>query len=110
MPLSSLPGGGPTLPGGAQKVSLKSMDVAGTTQKVDVTVLADEERKYDCPPLKDDPATTPTASCSASGLLEDAGPEVTPIATTTGWICEEAEISYEVGQYAKWSASWSYYA
>lgn len=108
MPLSTTPAGGPSIPAGAQKVSVKTIDITGTVEKVDVTVLADDERQYADSPLKDG-STKPTGSCTASGLLDGSGPELTSMAITTGWICEEAEISYEVGQYAKWSASWNYY-
>lgn len=116
MPLSTLPSGGPTLPAGAQKVSLKTMaDENGTSaanDKVDVTVLGDTERVYASAPLKEPGgggASGATAGCSASGLLQDGGPEVDDNTVTTGWVCEDAEITYSVGEYATWSASWNYY-
>lgn len=115
MSLSTVPSGVPTLPAGAQKVSLKTMaDEEGTSaanDKVDVTTLDDTERVYASAPLK-----TPggsgngaTASCSASGVLSDSGPMADDNTVTTGWVCEDAEITYAVGEYATWSASWSYY-
>lgn len=114
MPLSDVPSGVPSLPDGVQKVSLKEMDAAGTaTQKVDVTVLGDTQRVYDDPPLVE-PATggVITKTCTASGLLGSSGPEVdAPQAgvAPSGWLCDEAEITYTVGEYATWSATWNYY-
>jgi len=112
MPLSTVPSGGPTLPGGAQKVSLKAMDTTSQTKKVDVTVLGDTARVYDDPPLLDGDSGAPTASCTASGLLTGSEPEVdAPQAGTgpSGWLCDEVEISYSVGEYATWSATYNYY-
>lgn len=107
MALSSLPSGGPSLPAGAQKVSLKEIDSSATTKNVDVTVLADNERKYASPPLKDK-TNGATASCSASGLLKGGEPGVTPITVKSGWICSDCEVTYEVGKYATWSANYTY--
>ena len=77
-----------------------------------MTVLGDSQREYDDPPLEDGNQNGVSATCTASGLLDGTGPEVDPVQpgqAPTGWVCEEAEISYEVGKYATWSASWSYY-
>lgn len=115
MPLSSLPTGGPTLPAGAQKVSLKqiSTDTAAASNNVDVTTLSDLERKYASPPLVE-PAggsANVTATCSASGLLKSSSePIPSDSSVTTGWVCEDTEVVYEQGKYATWSANWSYYA
>jgi hypothetical protein len=110
MPLSAVPTDGPTIPAGAQKVTTKQMDVSQNTKREDVTDLADEERVYADPCLRDKPRTLATAQCSASGLLKSGTSlAVTPISTTTGWICEKYSKSREVGKYATWSASWSYY-
>jgi hypothetical protein len=112
MSLSSLPTGGPSIPAGAQKVSLKAMDSASTTTKnVDVTDLSDSERKYATPPLKDGGgSSTATSTCSASGLLKSGTALATTASTVkTGWICEDYEKTYEAGKYATWSANWSYY-
>jgi hypothetical protein len=110
MPLSSLPTSGPTIPAGAQKVSLKDIDVASSTAKEDVTDLADEERQYADPPLRDGGANAATATCSASGVYKSGTTlAITAETTTTGWICEDYEITREVGKYATWSANWSYY-
>lgn len=108
MALSTLPTGGPTIPPGAQKVSLKNIDVSSTTTKVDVTVLTDSERKYADPPLKDGGASAATATCSASGLLKGSPPQVTDTTVKSGWICEDTEVVYEVGKHATWSANWSF--
>lgn len=111
MPLSGLPSGGPTLPSGAQKVSLKDIDTDNaSSNKEDVTVLGDTEREYADPPLKDGGSSAgATATCSASGLLTGSAPSVSPLSVTTGWVCEDAEVTYETGKYATWSANWSYY-
>lgn len=116
MALSALPTDGPTLPAGAQKVSIKRVDLASSTNKAkneDVTVLGDTERKYAAPPLVEpsDGAASgqATATCQASGLLKGSEPEPTPITTKTGWICEDTEVVYEAGKYATWSANYSYY-
>lgn len=109
MPLSTLPTTGPTIPDGAQQVSIKEMDVAAQVKKEDVTTLESTEREYADPVLVEGGGAQATASCSASGLLMGSefspdGPEV-----TTGWILEDCEFSYEAGKYATWSANWSYY-
>jgi hypothetical protein len=110
MPLSSLPTSGPTIPAGAQKVTLKDIDTSSTTPNEDVTDLEDTERKYASPPLKDGGENTASATCSVSGVLKSGTTlAVTASTTTAGWICEEYEISYEAGKYATFSASYSYY-
>jgi hypothetical protein len=112
MPLSDIPGGVPSLPDGAQKVSLKAMDTTSTTKNIDVTVFGDTARVYADPPLKDGTAGAPTATCTASGLITGSGPEVdAPVAgvSPAGWLCDEVEISYSVGEYATWSATYNYY-
>lgn len=111
MPLSGLPGNGPTIPDGAQRVSITDTDTSNTP-KVDVTVLEDTSRQYDDAPLKTGNDGTPTATCTASGLLTGDPPEVdVPQAGVApdGWLCDEAEVSYNVGEYATWSATWNYY-
>jgi hypothetical protein len=109
MPLSSLPSGGPSIPAGATRVSIKAIDTASTTQKEDVTDLSSEAREYADPPLKEGGANSATATCSATGLLKGSGPQVSASSVTEGWICEDTEEVYEVGKYATWSANWSYY-
>ena len=112
MPLSTgSPSGAPSVPAGATRVSVKDIDTATTsTNKEDVTDLDSTEREYADPPLVEgDGGNTATKTCSASGMLKGSAPEVTPTSTTTGWICEDTEVVYEVGKYATWSANWSYY-
>lgn len=109
MPLSSVPSGGPGIPSGATQVSVKSLLPGATTSKEDVTTLGDNERVYADPPLKDVESGGATASCTASGFLEGSPPAISPPSVTDGWVCEESEVTYEVGKYATWSASWSYY-
>lgn len=110
MPLSSTPSGGPSLPGGVRRVSIKTIDTTASTAKEDVTTLADDERVYADPPLKDPGASGgATMTCSASGFLTGGEFSPTPAGTTTGWIMEDCDFVYEVGKYATWSANWSYY-
>lgn len=110
MPLSSLPTGGPTIPAGATKVSLKDIDTSSTTKNVEVTDLADSERKYASPPLKDGGANTATATCSVSGTLKSGTSlAVSASNVTEGWICEDYEKVYEAGKYATFSANFSYF-
>lgn len=110
MPLSSLPTSGPSIPAGATTVSIKHVDTSSSTQKEDVTDLSSTAREYAEPVLKDSAATTASATCSASGILKGTAPQPTAISVTTGWVCEDTEVTYEVGKYAAWSASWSYYS
>lgn len=110
MPLSNLPTSGPPIPVGATQVSLKDIDTSANTAKEDVTDLSSTEREYAPPVLIDGGGSNATATCSASGFIK-AGTTlaVSAPAVTTGWVCEEVERTYEVGKYATWSASWSYY-
>lgn len=108
--LSTLPTTGPSIPAGANKVSLKAIDTSSATPKVEVTILGDSERQYAAPPLKDAGENTANATCSASGLIKsNTTLAITSSATTTGWICEDYEETYSAGEYATWSANWSYY-
>lgn len=110
MPISTLPSTGPTIPAGAQKVTLKDMDASSSSAKEDVTDLSDTERKYATPPLKDGGANSATATCSASGIVKSSTSlAISDSTVTTGWICDDYEITYEVGKYATWSANFSYY-
>lgn len=110
MPLSTSPGTGPTIPAGAKTVSIKNIETAGATAKEDVTVLGDTSRQYAAPPLVEGGTATATATCSVSGLLKsNTTLTITAAATTTGWICESYEKSYEVGKYASFSAEFSFY-
>lgn len=121
MPLSSLPSSGPSLPAGAQKVSLKQIDpeTASASNMVDVTTLADTQRMYASPPLVEAAggAGGATSTCSASGVVKGTVPTADPLEfdsegqpiTATGWVCEDAEVVYEVGKHATWSANYSYY-
>lgn len=110
MPLSTIPAGGPTIPEGATSVSIKNIELAGATPKEDVTVLGDATRQYATPPLVDGGPPTATITCSVSGILKSSTTlTITPAATTTGWILESWEKSYEVGKYATFSAEFSYY-
>lgn len=106
--LSGMLTGGPSIPAGAQKISLKDLDGSATTAKEDVTDLSQTERKYAKPPLTDTGANGATATCSASGLLKGDAPAITPASTKYGWICTDTEVVYEVGKYATWSANWSF--
>jgi len=110
MPISTLTSPGPTIPSGAKTISLKDIETAGATPKEDVTVLGDSTRQYAAPPLIEGGTKTATKTCSVSGNLKsDTTLAITAAATTTGWICESYEKSYEVGKYATWSAEFSFY-
>jgi hypothetical protein len=115
MPLSGLPSGGPSIPSGATRVSIKEIDTAATDANYeDVTDLSSAQREYADPVLVEPTeGGGATATCSASGLLKGSAPTPTPPPTPpaqdTGWVCEDTEIVYEVGKYATWSANWSYY-
>jgi hypothetical protein len=110
MALSGLPTGGPAIPAGATRVSIKNIDTASNQSKEDVTDLSHSERTYEDPPLVDGGSGAATKTCSATGFLyPSTSLGVTPIETTTGWICEDIEKVYEVGKFVTWSANWSYY-
>lgn len=110
MPISTTPGGGPTIPAGATTVSIKQIETAGATAKEDVTVLGDTTRQYAAPPLVEGGTNTATATCAVSGLLKsNTTLAITAAATTTGWICESYEKNYEVGKYATFAVEFSYY-
>jgi hypothetical protein len=110
MPISTLTSPGPTIPSGAKTISFKDIETAGATAKEDVTVLGDSTRQYAAPPLIEGGTKVATKTCSVSGNLKsDTTLAITAAATTTGWICESYEKSYEVGKYATWSAEFSYY-
>jgi len=110
MPISTLTSPGPTIPSGAKTISFKDIETAGATAKEDVTVLGDSTRQYAAPPLIEGGTKTATKTCSVSGNLKsDTTLAITAAATTTGWICESYEKSYEAGKYATWSAEFSFY-
>ena len=110
MPISTSPAGGPSIASGAKTVSIKNIETAGATAKEDVTVLGDASRQYAAAPLIEAGTATATSTCSVSGNLKsDTTLAITAAATTTGWICESYEKSYEVGKYASFSVEWSYY-
>ena len=110
MPISTLTSPGPAIPSGAKTISFKDIETAGATPKEDVTVLGDSTRQYAAPPLVDGGTKVATKTCSVSGNLKsDTTLAITAAATTTGWICESYEKSYEVGKYATWSAEFSFY-
>jgi hypothetical protein len=110
LPLSTVPTTGPTIPAGAKSVSIKQVDVTASTKKEDVTDLSSTEREYADPVLVEGGEGVATSTCSASGNMKDTTTlAVTAVNVTTGWICEDFEITYEVGKYATWAANWSYY-
>jgi hypothetical protein len=110
MPISTAIATGPAIPSGAKTISLKDIETSGATAKEDVTVLGDASRQYAAPPLVEGGTSTATKTCSVSGNLKsDTTLAITAAATTTGWICESFEKSYEVGKYATFSVEFSYY-
>jgi len=114
MPLSTLPSVGFTLPAGATnvKVANKGADPSSSNNKVDVTTLEDDARVYADAPLVDagSGAVDGVTSTVSVSFIAQTGeiPDVTPLATTTGWICTEVEVEYAVGEYAKGTASYVY--
>lgn len=113
MPLSSMPSPGPTLPSGCTNVKVKNVgaDPTSSSNKMDVTVLSDTQRVYAEAPLVDEGTSasggvTTTVTCSFFG----EAPEVTPVETTTGWICTEVETEYAVGEFVKGTATYVYKA
>lgn len=110
MPLSSRPAGGPSIPAGATKVSIKDIDTSSSAKNVDVTDLSDTERKYAAPPLKDGGTSVADMTCTASGTMKtDTTLAVSDKSVKTGWVCTDYEKVYEVGKYATWSANFSHY-
>lgn len=110
MPISTVPGGGPTIPSGAKTVSIKDIEVATATPKEDVTTLADTAKVYEDPPLIDAGEATATKTCSVSGnLKDDTTLALTAANVNNGWICESYEKVYEVGKYATYSVEFSFY-
>jgi len=110
MPISTVNSSGPGIASGAKTISIKDIETAGATAKEDVTVLGDASRQYAASPLIEGGTKTATKTCSVSGNLKsDTTLAITAAATTTGWICESYEKSYEVGKYATFSVEWSFY-
>jgi len=116
MPLSTMPSVGPSLPAGCTNVKVKTSaaDPSSSNNKVDVTTLDDDARVYADAPLIDagsgaeeGSTTTVTASFFVDG---GSAPTVTPVGTTTGWICTEVEIEYAVGDFVKGTATYVYKA
>ena len=109
MALSSVPSGGPGIPSGAKRVSIKDVDTSSSNQKEDVTDLSSSKREYADPPLKDVSSGGVTRTCTASGQIKGTfSLSASPSSVKTGWICTQAEEVYEAGKFAQWSASWDY--
>lgn len=115
MPLSTMPSVGPSLPAGCTNVKVKTSaaDPSSSNNKVDVTTLSDEARVYQDAPLVDagsgaEDGTTTTVTCSF--FVDGSPPTVTPIETTSGWICTEVEVEYAVGDFVKGTATYVYKA
>lgn len=111
--LSSMPSPGPSLPAGCTNVKVKNVgaDPTSSSNKIDVTTLSDTQRVYADAPLVDEGTgsaggVTTTVTCSFFG----EAPEVTPVETTTGWICTEVETEYAVGEMVKGTATYVYKA
>lgn len=104
--LSSLPDVGFPLPAGATSVKVGS--TASEPKKVDVTTLADTERKYDDVPLVDAGYDVQKQTVQVSFF--GTAPEVNDNPQATGWICIDAETEYVVGDMVKGTATYVYKA
>lgn len=96
---------GPSLPSGLISVKVKNVgnDPASSANQKDVTVLGDTARQYQDAPLKDRAGLT-----TVTATFYGSAPSVTPMGTTTGWICTESETEAAVGEFQKGSATWVY--
>lgn len=112
MALSGMPTiGGLSLPAGCTnvKVSSSAADPSSSSNKVDVTTLADETRVYAEAPLVDAGSGATdgiTQTVTASFFGEAPEPNSNPEAT--GWICSEVETEYAVGDFVKGTATYVY--
>jgi hypothetical protein len=112
MALSGMPTiAGLTLPAGCTnvKVSTSAADPSSSSNKVDVTTLADDTRVYAEAPLVDagsgaTDGITQTVTVSFFGTA----PAVNSNAEATGWICSEVETEYAVGDFIKGTATYVY--
>lgn len=109
--LSTMPSVGPTLPDGCTNVKVRNIgpDPSGGSNKLDVTVLDDTERKYAAAPLvdvgtggDDDGVTQEVVAQFFGAAPEPDGPG------TTGWVCVSVETEYAVGEYVKGTATYRY--
>lgn len=109
--LSSMPSVGPELPEGCTNVKVRSVgaDPSASNNKVDVTILADTERKYATAPLID-----PGPGGDEEGVTQEVvaqffgvAPEPSPPGST-GWVVVEVETDYTVGEFVKGTATYRY--
>jgi hypothetical protein len=109
--LSSMPSPGPELPSGCTNVKVRSIgpDPSAGSNKLDVTTLDDEERKYAAAPLVD---VGPGAD--EDGVTQEviaqffgAAPSV-DAPGSTGWVCVSVETDYSVGEFVKGTATYRY--
>lgn len=113
MPISGMPSPGPSLPSGCTNVKVKTTgaDPNASNNKLDVTTLSDTARVYATAPLNDPgPASTSGVTTTVTCSFIGSGPSVTPITTTSGWICTEVETEYAVGEFVKGTATYVYVA
>ena len=109
--LSSLPSPGPSLPARCTSVRVRTTgsDPSAGSNKLDVTILSDTERKYAKAPLvdvgggADEEGVTQEVVASFFGEApEPDGPG------STGWVCVEVETEYAVGEFVKGTATYRY--
>jgi hypothetical protein len=112
--LSGLPSiAGLSLPDGCTNVKVKSSaaDPASSSNKVDVTTLADSARVYQDAPLvdvgagADESGVTQTVTATFFG-----NPPAVAAPGDTGWVCTEVETEYAVGDMIKGTATYVYKA
>ena len=109
--LSSLPSVGPSLPAGCTNVRVRTTgaDPSAGANKLDVTTLSDNERKYATAPLvdvgggADEDGVTQEVVCSFFGTA----PAV-DAPGSTGWVCVESETEFAVGEFVKGTATFRY--
>lgn len=110
MPLSSMPSPGPTLPDGCTNVKVKSTaaDPSSSSNKMDITTLADSARVYaDAPLIDPGPGASDGVTQTVVAQFFGVAPEPSPPGAT-GWVCTEVETDYSVGEFVKGTATYVY--
>jgi len=109
--LSTMPSVGPTLPDGCTNVKVRNIgpDPSAGSNKLDVTVLTDTERKYATAPLIDVGTGADENGVTQEVIAQFFGvaPEVDPPGGS-GWVCVSVETDYSVGEFVKGTATYRY--
>jgi hypothetical protein len=109
--LSSMPSPGPTLPANCTNVKVRTVgaDPSGGNNKIDVTVLGDNERKYQAAPLVDVDPGADEEGVKQIVVAQFFGEAPEPDGPgATGWVCTEVETEYAVGEFVKGTATYVY--